>query len=269
MSHRAPVDRSVLDPPLDVGLVLAVTDEDTMRALETDLRLAAHLRALSRVALATGHDIRTPLHTMILYLELLRNTIAEPPGQDTRARQERYVEVVGSEIRNLEIMLEQLLNQTRVAEDRIERFDLVETVRDLHEFLEPHRRKGKIEFPWRAAGEAIPIEGDRGSIRHALVAILIAAIEATPQGRELNLGITAADGQARIAITGASADLVPAILGGTQGEPPKPRALGADRGLYVARRVVERHGGTIKVRSDASRVATLELQLPLAAAENG
>jgi len=240
MSHRASIDRSAPDPALDE---------------ETDLRLATHLRALSRVALATGHDIRTPLHTMILYLQILRNAISEPPGPETRAKQERCAEVIGSEIKNLEIMLEQLINQTRVAEDRIERFDLVETLRDLHEFLEPHRRKTKIEFPWRAGGDAIRIEGNRGSIRHALVAILIAAIEATPQGGELTLGITAADGQARIEISGASAGLVP--------------ALGADRGLSVARRVVERHGGTIKVRSDASRVATLELQLPLAAAENG
>jgi signal transduction histidine kinase len=206
---------------------------------------------------------------MVLYLELLRATLAEPPGPDRQARQERYADVIGSELKNLEAMLDQLLNQTRVAEEKIERFDLVDTVRDLHEFLEPHRRKTRIEFPWRAAGDPIAIEGDRGAIRHALVSILIAAIEATPAGAELNLGITAADGRARITISGASGGRVPAILDGALGEPPNERAMGAERGLYVARRVVERHGGTINVRSDGSRVATLEIQLPLAAAGNG
>jgi signal transduction histidine kinase len=264
MSHGT-ADRSALDP----GPRAVVTEEDTVSELETDLRLATHLRALSRVSLATGHDIRTPLHTIVLYLELLRSTLAEPPGPDKQARQERYVDVVGSEVKNLETMLDQLLNQTRVLEERIERFDLVETVRDLHGFLEPHRRRTRIEFPWRAAGDPIAIEGDRGAIRHALVTILIAAIEATPAGGELDLGITAADGLAKITISGGTVGLVPAILDGTRGEPPKEWAIDAERGLYVARRVVERHGGAIKVRSDGSRVATLEIQLPLAAAGNG
>ena len=244
------------------------TDQDRI-ALETDLRLAAHLRALSHVSLATDHDIRSPLHIMGLHLDLLRRSLAETPGPDTRARQERYVGVLESEIKSLETMLGQLLRQIRIGKDAIERFDLVETVRDLHGFLEPHRRKTKIEFPWTAAIEPIAIEGHRGSIRHALVTILIAAIDATRPGQELALGITAADGRAKITISGAAAALVPAILDGTRGAPPKQPALGAEGGLYLARRVLERHGGSVSVRSDAARAATLEIQLPLAGAGNG
>jgi signal transduction histidine kinase len=262
MSHSTSTDKSLL------GFLADGADEDARRALETELLLAAHLRALSRVSLATGHDIRTPLHTMVLYLELLRNTLAEPPGPDRQARQERYVNVVGSEIQNLEAMLDHLLSQTRLTEDRIERFDLVETVRDLHDFLEPHRRRTRIEFPWRPAGERVAIEGHRGEIRHALVAILIAAIEATPAGGELALGVAAADGRGVIALSGAAGPLQ-GVLDGTREDFPKQRAFGPERDLHVARRVVERHGGTLQVRLDASRVATLEIQLPLAAAENG
>lgn len=265
MSHRASVDRSVLDPALPA----VAAEEDITSELETDQRLAAHLRALSRVSLATGHDIRTPLHTMVLYLDLLRRTLAEPSGPDKQARQTRYVDVIEAEVKNLETMLDQLLSQTRVAEERIERFDLVETVRDLHEFLEPHRRGTKIEFPWTATREPIAVEGDLGSIRHALVAILIAAIEATEARAALALGITAADGRATITISGATAGRVPSVLDGTRGDPGNEGASDAERDLRVARRVVERHGGTIKVRSDAPRVATLEIQLPLAAAGNG
>src|SRR2546422_7711213 len=117
------------------GFLAVVTDDDTMRALETDVRLAAHLRGLSRVSHATAHDIRTPLHTVVLYLELLRNTLGEAPEVDARARQERYVDVIGSEILRLEKMMETLLSQTRVSEDTMERFDLSETVRDLNAFL--------------------------------------------------------------------------------------------------------------------------------------
>ena len=230
MSHRAAI----------------ATEEEITNELETDLRLAAHLRALSAVSVATGHDMRQPLHTMTIYLELLRRTIGEPPVPDTQAHQEQYVEVLASELKSMETMLDQLLDQIRLAGEGTERFDLVETVRSLREFLEPHRRDAKIEFHWRDVDAAIRIEGNRGAIRHALFAILIAAMGATPKGAELTLGITASDGQATIAISGAAV--------------PVPD---------VARRVVERHGGSIDIRSDASRVADLVIQLPLTAAGNG
>ena len=123
-----------------------MTDEATLRALESDQRLAAHMRALSRLAPATAHDMRTPLHTVVLYLELLRNTLAEPSGGDVKERQGRYVEVIGSELQRLEGMLDSILNQLRVTEDSAERFDLVETVRDLGVLLEPYCRRGRVEL---------------------------------------------------------------------------------------------------------------------------
>src|SRR5438105_3392104 len=121
MDHQAPADRSVLDPGPDPDKAM---DDETLRSLETDVRLAMHLRALARVSVATAHDVRTPLHTMVLYLELLRNTLAEAPGPDRRGRQERYLEVVASELQRLETMLDNLLGQMRLGEERVQRLDL-------------------------------------------------------------------------------------------------------------------------------------------------
>ena len=265
MSHRTPVVPSVLDTPLDP----VSTDEGALRAQETELRLATHLRALSRVSLATAHDVRTPLHTIILYLELLRNTLASTPDEEKRASQQRFVEVIGSELQRLEGLLEKLFSQTRVAEGKTERFDLAETVRDLHVFLEPYRRRTRIEATLTAPDDPILIEGDRDAIRHALVHILITTVESAAAGGKLELHVAAADGRASLVITGASDGLSSQILDGSRANAPKQAASGAERGLYVARRVVERHGGGIQVRSDARNAATLEIQLPLAAAENG
>jgi len=264
MNNRTPVVPSVLDPTL--GPVS--TDEGALRAQETDLRLATHLRALSRVSLATAHDVRTPLHTIILYLELLRNTLASTPDEEKRASQERFVEVIGSELQRLEGLLEKLFSQTRVAEGKTERFDLAETVRDLHAFLEPYRRRTRIESTLTAPEDPILIEGDRDAIRHALVHILITAVEGTEAGGKHELHVAAADGRATFVITGAAEAPSTQILDGSRADPPKQAASGAERGLYVARRVVERHGGSIHVRTGAPGAATLEIRLPLAAVEN-
>jgi len=265
MNDRAPVTPSILNPALGPGS----TDEGAVSALETDLRLATHLRALSRVSLATAHDIRTPLHTIMLYLELLRNTLASTPDEGKRASQERFVEVIRSELQRLEGMLEQLLSQTRVAEDKTERFDLAQTVRDTHAFLEPYRRRTRVEAALFAPDGPILVVGNRDAIRHALVHVLITAVEGTAAGEGLEMRVAAADGLATLGITGAAEGLSPQIIDGSRGDAPKQAASGADRGLYVARIVVERHGGSIHVRSGARGTATLEIRLPLAAPENG
>jgi len=258
MAPRAP-ETSTLDPAL-------VTDEDSLRALETDMRLAAHLRALSRVSLVTAHDIRTPIHTVVLYLELLRRTIADKSGPDTPARQERYVEVIGSEIQRLEGMLESLLGQTRVAEDTSERFDLVGAARHLHAFLDPYCRRARVRVSLSLPDAPVPVEGRRDSINQALIHILITAVEAFPDGGEMGMTVASGQGKAVFQITGVAPGTPVTILDGSGGAHPTNHVFGAERGLYAARRVVERHGGSITVRPGGLPAgASLEIQLPLAA----
>ncbi|HXF58526.1 MAG TPA: HAMP domain-containing sensor histidine kinase [Candidatus Saccharimonadales bacterium] len=261
MSH--PEDRAVLDPAPDVDPVM---DDENRRTLETEVRLATHLRGLSLVSFATAHDIRTPLHTIILYLELLRNTLAEAPEGERVTRQSRYVEVLASELQRLEVMLEQLILQTRLGPDKPERVDLVETVGELLEFLQPQGRKSHIEIAWEPAENPVFVQAGRESIRHALFHLLVTALEAGSEGEELRVGVVAREGSAVVTLAGP-ASLESYFRDGLGKEDAASKLLGSERGLHVARLVVERHRGTIEVRSGASRPTILEIQLPLAAAE--
>src|SRR4051812_19094100 len=260
MSHQPPADRPLLDPTLEEGLAV---DDETIRALETDVRLATHLRALSSVSVATAHDIRTPLHTIVLYLELLRNTVAEPPGTDRHERQTRYIEVVSSELKRLETMLDNLLAQMRLGDNRRERRDLVAMVQEILEFLEPQRRRVRIEIAWDPPAGPVLVESEADSVRHALTHLLVLAIEATSEGETLRVQVDARDDRARIRISGSAL-----LADRMREENGRPRLAGATRGLAVARQVVERHHGTIDIRTGASRAATLEIELPRLAVED-
>jgi signal transduction histidine kinase len=111
------------------------------------------------------------------------------------------------------------------------------------------------------------VEGNRDALRHALVHILITVIEGTAAGDKVGIQVAAAEGGATIGISGTG-EMPPEILGGLEADPRRQAALGAERGMYIARRVVERHGGSIHVRKGARSASILEIQLPLAAAEN-
>jgi signal transduction histidine kinase len=243
-----------------------MTDKSTSRALDSDQRLAAHLRALSRLAPTTAHDMRTPLHTAVLYIELLRTTLAEPAGGDVKERQGRYVEVIGSELRRLEGMLDSILGQLRVSEDSAERFDLVQTVRDLGTLLLPYCRRGRVELHQAPPDGPVHIEGNKDSLKQALLHILITSVEAIPADSELSISVYAENGGAVVRVAGALPAIPSALLPGNEGASDTTET---ERGLRAARRVVERHGGTINARSGAPDAATLEIHLPLAVAKIG
>jgi len=242
-----------------------MTDKGASRALDSDQRLAAHLRALSRLAPTTAHDMRTPLHTAVLYIELLRNTLAEPAGGDVKERQGRYVEVIGSELQRLEGMLDSILEQLRVSEDSAERFDLAQTVRDLGTLLLPYCRRGRVGLHQAPPDGPVHIEGNKDSLKQALLHILITSVEAIPADSELSISVYAENGGAVVRVAGALPAIPSALLPGNEGATDTE----TERGLRAARRVVERHGGTINARSGAPDAATLEIHLPLAVAKIG
>jgi signal transduction histidine kinase len=242
-------------------------DDETLRALESDVRLATHLRALSGVSVASLHDIRTPLHTIGLYVELLRNTLAEGPAPDRQERQELYLGVLASEVESLDGMLNNLFNQIRLGKESPQRLDLAATVTDLLEYLGAEGRRIRIHIQWDPPAEPVFVDIDRDAIRHALTHLLVIAIEATPEGETLGIKVAARDGRASIGITGSAA-LGERMREGSKSKDEAQWLTGRERGLEVARRVVERHHGTITTRSGASRATTLEIELPLSAVED-
>ena len=76
---RSPV--YLLDEEGTAGYLVQARDRDLLQAIETDLRLAAQLRALMRVYRGVAHDLRAPLNAMVLNLELLKRSLdpATPP----------------------------------------------------------------------------------------------------------------------------------------------------------------------------------------------
>lgn len=242
-----------------------VMDDERQRALETDLRLATHLRVLSRVSRASDHDLRSPLHTMALYLELLKKLV-EAPERERIPRQMKHIEVLESEVLNLELMLRHFFPQMRVESKGPERLDLVEVVHGILEFLEPYRRSVLVDMVWEPPSEPVRVTATKDSIRHAVVYLLVSALDAAAQKvpeqdlPEVRVKVLARDGRAILVVT-APPGWSASIRGFDQNKAVQ------EPGLEVTRRALHREHATLEVRSGASGPTILEIQMPLIAAE--
>jgi len=248
MDHGKRAGRAVLEPALD----------DPGMDDETDVRLATFLRILSRISRASNHDIRSPLHTMAIYLDLLKRLVVAPERERV-ARQTQHIEVLESEIHNLDLMLNHFFAQMRLESKAPERLNLVLVVHEILEFLEPYRRSIWAELVWEPPAEPVGVTATKESLRHALIYLLVSGLDAAPKA-ELRVQVLPRGGRAILLVTGPPA-WGGSIRGFDQEKPVK------ERGLEVTRRALRREHATLEVRTGASRPTMLEIQMPLTAVE--
>ena len=109
---------------------------------------------------------------------------------------------------------------------------------------------------------------DQQRLRQVLANLLSNAIKYSPGGGEIVSCVSRVDGEAQIAITdhgmGIPAEAIPHLFYRffrADGAPAQAEWLGL--GLYISRRIVEAHGGTIRVESERGQGSTFTVRLPL------
>lgn len=246
------------------GHLVQVRDRDGVRRVERDRLLASQMHSISRLYRAMAHDLRSPLNAMVVNLELLTNAVESSLDDDGLvARRRRYVGVLKEEVERLNRLLQAFLSGTSPVSDRVRRFDVAATVRDVAAFVEPQARKQDTHVSVRLPEAQAESEGHADPIRSAFLALVVNALEALEDdGGEIELGV-AVDGS----------DVVLWVDDDGPGVPQErrrrifdlhatTRPAGTGIGLPVARRVAQDHGGALELVDRPGPGARFEMRLP-------
>lgn len=238
-------------------------------AAESDRRDLEHRRLQDRYTeiaeLAGGlaHEIRNPLSTMRLNLDLLTEDFDEPKTtQERRIRQK--LDRVRIESHRLESILENFLRFLRVNDLRIEPADLNAVVDDVRDFLEPlAAQQGVVIRTHYGSGVSlVPLDVELFR-QHVLYNLMRNAQLAMPEGGELIL-VTRVDGPwAVLEITDTGCGIEPEHLEKIFTPFFSTRRGGTGLGLPMARRVIDSLGGTIGVESEPGKGSRFTVRLPL------
>jgi signal transduction histidine kinase len=229
--------------------MLAMT-EGYLVVSDPESRLAEHLRRLSRLFRAAGHDLRGPLHAMALQLELLRQSAEETEDPELRARQTRYAAAIAREIPRLARMLEAFWGGADEGEGPV-LFDLRETTEDIRVLFEPYCRRSQVILTVRVPEAPVEAEGSRAAVRHAGLDLLLHAMERLP-GADLTLGAETRNGTAVLFVAASPKDRTESREGSD---------VATEEAPFAADAIARRHGGAIHARS-ADGVRRWELELP-------
>jgi two-component system, OmpR family, sensor kinase len=240
---------------LALGLVAARWARDAREKQEA-AACAARGDALTKMAAMAAHEIRNPLGVIRGTVELMH----ERSGAALSPRDRAGLEDVLGEVERLRRLTEDLLD---LSADRPLALGLV-----LPEMLlEDVARTTEAAFPGlrvRLVRQGTPpaIEGDTGRLRQVFANLLQNAAQAQGQG------------EVRLVVGTEGTQLVVRVEDDGPGVPEQVRARlfdpfvtgrqsGTGLGLALCRRLVERHGGTLRLVPEPRQGTTFEVRLPV------
>ena len=225
-------------------------------------RLQAANTELATLAGGLAHEIRNPLSTIGMNLELLAEELEGDDLQRARSRMLRRISNLQSECRNLEEVLNAFLQFARAGELHMEEGNLNTIVKDYIGFLEPQANSMEVELRPHLDTNLPVVMLDGSLMRQALVNLCRNAIEAMPEGGSIDILTRTRDNQVVLEIidTGKGMDektrsqMFLAFF--------STRSGGSGLGLPTVRRIVEAHHGQIVCESEPGKGTRFSITLP-------
>ncbi|MBK8206004.1 MAG: GHKL domain-containing protein [Planctomycetes bacterium] len=223
----------------------------------------SRLEFLGQLAGGLAHEIKNPLSTIKLTLELLDEDLAKEKAAAAQ-RAHRKIEVLLREVKHLDDIVQEFLHFARGHDLKLTRTDLYALIVELFEFLgdDAHRRNIRIHFD--ADGALNDLVLDPTLVRNALMNLLRNAFDALDEkgGGEVIvrarvkgdlLGIEVIDTGCGIAESNMDRMFRPYFT---------TKKNGTGMGLAMVRRIVEEHGGQITFESEAGKGTRFIILLP-------
>lgn len=247
---------------LVVGLFYSLRLIRKNRELEHARQSAA--RVAYRVNLGSGlaHEIRNPLNSMNMNLQMLEEELQGVPELEGGEHVEMLRSMQG-EIKRIANLIDVFLQYARPATPQLEVKDLNEVLNATARFLQADFRQSGVDLILDLEPLLPSVELDEGQLRQALLNILGNARQVMQPGGQVRVVTRAGMGGdiiVEISDTGPGipADSIEKIF-----EPFfSKRAGGTGLGLAIARQMVDNHGGQIEVDSQIGKGTTFRIRLP-------
>jgi two-component system sensor histidine kinase FlrB len=258
ISHRA-LSYTLLRTPTGMGRrslqsMWILRDVTANKNAEQEREAARNAMALAEVSAILAHEIRNPLASMELFAGLLM----EDPEQSAV-----WVSHLRAGIRLLSATVNNVLGMHGGSSAALVPIELSACVRDGVEFVRPIAEQAGVKLRF-VGKERFRIEGNENQLRQVLLNLICNAIRHTP-----------AEGDVTVTTRGVGNDSTTRVVvevsdtGSGISEEQMERVFEAGfsargdtpgLGLAVCRRLVESHGGEIRVRSRVGCGSTFEME---------
>jgi PAS domain S-box-containing protein len=268
--RRVPVEVTVSllrDPQGNpMGRSAILRDITDRKRLEDEKLQAERLAVIGTMAARLAHEIRNPLSSITLNIDLVRDEIdtltKDNPTAGTESR--ALLQSLASEVRRIQRVTEDYLKFARLPKPNRESVRLNDVLSQGLEFMASLFKATKVTVEAQLDPELPPLPGDESQLWQAILNLVRNALEAMPDGGTLT--VRTEHDTARVQLT--IGDTGKGISAADQQQLFKPffstKSGGTGLGLPLTQQIIVEHGGTIRCESDGRHGTRFVIELPFA-----
>jgi signal transduction histidine kinase len=224
-------------------------------------RSVQRLAELGTLAGGLAHEIKNPLSTVLLNLQLLQEDL--DPEDPAYGRFCSRLNTVSREASRLREILDDFLKFAGKIELRRTEVDLNVLLEELVDFFAPQAQLNHVQLRFKPYAGPLLIRIDPRLIKQTVLNLMINALQAMPGGGELILAASAEGDSALIDVidtgSGIPADEVGKIFHAYY----STKKGGTGLGLAMSQRIIQEHDGQLTVNSEPGKGSDFRVRLPL------
>ena len=263
----------------DLNTVVEVIGDDEFSAMAANLnKMVADIRQLmdkereaertkNELITNVAHDLRTPLTSIIGYLELLSG-----PASLTPEMKKKYLDITYTKAKRLEKLIEDLFGFTKLnygkVSMKVSKVDIVKLLSQLLEEFYPNFMDKNLAYELQSDVPAKTISADGNLLARLFDNLINNAIKYGAEGKKILVKIQSGESIVTVSVTNygyvTPKDELPLLFEKFYRveQSRSTNTGGTGLGLAIAKNIVDMHGGTIGVTSDLNgTVFTVRLQV--------
>jgi len=144
--------------------------------------MSRRLSASGRVTRGVAHEVKNPINAIVLHLQLLQNKLAQQEPDTLR-----HMDIIDSEIRRLDRVVQTLVDFTRPRDLHLEEIDLRRLLEDVAQLAAPDAGQHGVTIDLHMPEQKLPVKVDIDLMKQAMLNVVINGVQAMPQGGPLTI----------------------------------------------------------------------------------